>query len=232
MVLSCSLYHVVFRKTLEELHSMLNEVDYEEPFEALGAKFSLETAISNVHWGNNREALWGTLSFETVEYRRQMDGSRIPFKSSLASDFAFFLEENVLYLGVFANRGVAENSANKMSYVLTRKEIYTDNIVVLRYRISTNTIERILSSHPHIKKRCGWKDLDFPGVDASSLHGVDLDRFDQTSRFDEHGQKKYIMIEFLDLRQVVFISEQGMVTFYGNETPEQILRFIREEIFL
>jgi hypothetical protein len=229
MPASCSLYRVISDKSLEELRSELENVKLEEQREIYGETYRLTTFISDVHYGAEEEVLWGTLSFEIIEFVPQIDGRRAPIRLAERCMFALFYEDITLYLAIFTNRKMAENSAGKMNYILTRSEP-EPGLIVLNFFISTTTIEQLLANHPHTKKRGSWSDLDFPGVNRGSLHGVDIDRFDQTRRYDEHGKKSYIMVEFHDLRAIVGISAKGMITFYGNITNEQILEFIRREI--
>ena len=229
MPISCSLYRIVSQKSLEELRSELNNLNLEEPRDIYGETYTFRTLISDLHWGIGREILWGTLSFETITFSSQIDGTRIPIKYAETCIFALFYENITLHLAIFTNRKIAENSAGKINYILTRGENQPGQIVFNHF-ISVEVIEQLLANHSHTKKRGSWRGLDFPGVNRGSLYGADLDRFDQTRRYDEHGEKSYIMVELHDLRQIIGISAKGMVTFYGNITNEDILEFVRREI--
>lgn len=229
MPTSCSLYKIISDESLEQLRSELENLNLEESREIYGETHTLRTFISEIHWGFGREVLWGTLIYETIDFVSQIDGTRIPIRSAMRCMFALFYEDITLHLTIFSNRRIAEYSAGKMNYILTRGED-EPGLIVLNYFIPTEIIERVLANHPHTKKRGTWGDLDFPGVNRGSLHGGDLDRFNGTRNYDAHGEKRYIMAELLDMRKTVGMSTKGMVTFYGNITKEDALEFVRREI--
>jgi hypothetical protein len=214
---------------LEELRSGLENLNLEESREIYGETYTFRTLISDLNWGMGRETLWGTLSFETITFTTQIDGRRTPTKYAERCPFVLFHENIMLHLAIFSNRRIAESSAGKMNYILTRGESQPGQIVFNQF-ISVEVIERLLANHHHTKKRGSWRGLDFPGVNRGSLSGADLDRFDMTRRYDEHGEKSYIMVELHDVRRTIGISAKGMVTFYGNITNEDAVEFVRTEI--
>jgi hypothetical protein len=215
--------------TLEQLRSRLENVSLEQQEEVFGQTYTLRTFISDLHWGMEREVLSGTLSFESLQAVPQIDGRRTFIPSGTTVMFSLFHGAISLYLAIFANRSKSEKSAVKINYILTTGRSVPEPIT-FNCRIPSRAIEQFLANHPHTKKVGGWKDLDFIGVSKSSLHGPDIDQFDQTSRYDAHGRKSYIMVELLGTRIVVRISEEGIITFYGAITNEDALDWVRTEI--
>lgn len=228
---SCSLYTIASEMTLEQIRSKLENADSEESIEVYGETYRLRTFISDLHWRDpEREVLSGVLSFETLQSVPQISGTPAYVKSGVTTTFSFFYGDDVLlYLAIFGNRRIAEKSATKMNAILTTGED-VPNQLVFNCRIPTTAIEQFLATHPHTKKMGGWKDLDFIGVDKGSLYGGNIDQFDQTSRYDAHGRKRYVMAELHDARMTIRISDEGIVTFYGDITEEDALAWIRREI--
>jgi len=228
--MSCSLYNIVpSEATLEDIKSRLENVSLEDPIEVLGETYVLRTFISDLHWDMEREVLSGTLSFETLQRVPQIGGGMAFTKSGTTVMFSLFHGAVALYLAVFGNRGEAEKAAGKINHILTRGEDVPHQ-VVFNCRISTDVIEQFLANHPHTKKVVGWKDLNFVGVNKSSLHGGNVDQFGHTRDYDTHGRKSYVMIELHDMRIIVRISDRGIITFYGNITVQDALDWIRNEI--
>jgi len=227
--MSCSLYNVILETSLENLRLRLENINLEEPTEAFGEPYTLRTIISDLYWGVERDLLWGTLSFETLQVVPQISGRPTCTLAGNRVRFCLFHGAISLYLAIFANRGRAEKAATKMNHVLTRGNDVPSQIVFNR-RISTTILEQFLNNHPHTKKMCGWRDLDFVGVSKSSLHGANLDQFDHTREYDSHGSKRYIMVELHDIGTTIRISDEGIVTFFGNVTEEDALGLIRNEI--
>ena len=215
--------------SLEDMRPRLENVKKEQQQEVYGRTYTLHTFTSDVHWESLREVLSGTLSFETLQRIPQVDGTAIFYPIGRIAMFSLFDEEGLTYLTIFAKRSISENSANKINYVLTEGEDEPSQIVFNR-RIPSTAIDQFLTNHSHTKKMGGWRDLDLVGINTSSLHGSDIDRFSGTQQYDLHGRKKYIMIDLHTIRKTIRISEQGIVTFYGNITKQDILSFIRREI--
>ena len=226
--MSCSLYTILSDVTLEEMHSTLENAGFEEHREVYGETFTLRNFISELHWGTGREALWGTLAFEILQPIRQIDGRPTFVKAGSQVRFSVFPGAMSSYLLTFSNRRRAERTAIRINHILTEDEEEPD--LVFNCRIPTAAIEEFLLNHPHIKKMSGWRDLNIPGINKSSLYGPDLDQSEQTQLYDEHGRKRYIMVELPAARMTVRISEQGIITFYRNITNPDALAWIRREI--
>lgn len=227
--MSCSLYTITSEMPLEQFHSKLENVDFEEEMKVYGETYPLRTLISDLHWGIGREVLSGVLSFENLQSVYQISGRPAYVQAGNTVMFSLFYGAISLYLAIFANRSRAEKSATRINSILTRGEDVPEQLV-FNCRIPTTAIEQFLASHPHTKKMGGWKDLDFIGVDKGSLFGADIDQFDQTPRYDEHGRKRYIMVELHDVRMTVRVSDEGIVTFYGKIAKGDALEWIRREI--
>lgn len=227
--MSCSLYTIISDMSLEQMRPRLENVNLEEKMVIYGETYPIKTVISDIHWGRpERDVLAGVLSFETVESIHQIDGTTTYVNAGRRVMFSMFQGPVSLHLASFTNRGNAERAAYRFQHILTAGEDEPSQIV-FNCRISVEAIEDFLARHPHTKKVGGWEELDFVGVDEGSLHGGDLDQFDQTSRYDAHGRKKYIMVTLHSPRMTVRISVAGIVTFYGKMSMADALAWIRRE---
>ena len=215
---------------LQEARSKLQNVAFTQTEERYGENYPLRTVVSDLNLDNANDVLSGTLSYETLQTFRSLDG-RVTFVAvGRQVLFHFFQGAVTLYMSLFARRGVAENSAGKMNYILTRGDDVPNPDLILNYFISTQQIEAFLRNNPHIVKLCGWKNLDYPSVNRSSLHGSNVRQFSHAVDYDAHGDKSYIMIELPNENKVVRISDQGIVTFYTSISPNQITEWIKENI--
>ena len=214
---------------LEGLFTKLNNVELEETAKVYGETYTLRILVSDVHWGIRREVLSGALSFETLQPIPQIGGRPEYIKAGTTVLFSAFQGMITEYLAVFANRTWSERSATRMNYVLTRGENVPGQIVFNCF-VPTAAMEQFLTSNPHIKKGGSWKDLNFVGVNRAILRGTNIDDFDQTQRYDAHGNKSWIMIELLTEKMTLSISADGIVTFYTPIDKEQALDWVRTKI--
>lgn len=227
--MSCSLFYVDTEMNLANIRSKLENYNTQVQEEVYGETYTLRTFISDVHWESEREVLSGILSYERLQRIPQVDGTATFVSIGRRVMFSFFEADGMTYLTSFSNRRRAETSANIIDHILTEGEEVPVTLI-FNCRIPAPAIEQFLATHSHIKKTGGWKDLDFVGVNTSTLRGGDLDRHDGTRYYDEHGTKRYIMMEVHALKKTIRISERGIVTFYGNVTKQEILNFVRKEI--
>lgn len=226
--ISSSIYTVIGEESLEHLFHKLENIKLTEQREIFEETYTLRTVISDIKFVAE-ETLSGILSFEDLQPIPQIDKpvTFAPFGRSV--QFYFFYGAAQLYLVVFAKRSLSEKSAAKLNYILNRG-LPEPSQKIFNYFFSTKTIENFLNNHPHIKKLVGWKDLNYPGVNKSSLHGANVDQFVHAQEYDAHGRKGYVMVELLTDQMVVRISESGVVTFYGNILPEKALEWMKNEI--
>jgi hypothetical protein len=227
-IMSCSIYTVTQDLELPELSARLADVNIEEQRDVYGETFTLHTITSDIQLSPDREILSGNLSFENLQPLPQLDGTTNFTPVGARATFYMFYGEVSLYLVLFARRSFAESSANKINFILTRNEDVPHQIV-FNFFIETDKIEDFLAQHPHTKKYVGWKDLNYPGVNTSSLHGANVDSFQHAQEYDRHGRKSYVLIELVG-DGVVRISSKGVVTFFSNITVPNALRWIRDEI--
>jgi hypothetical protein len=227
--MSCRLYEVISERKLEDLSSQLQNLSIIQKNQILDKTFELRTIVTELNLKPAEEALYGILSFEVLQPIVELGGKIDYVPSGIRVPFSFFHGEISLHLAAFANKTRADIAAAKMDYILTRNNS-TPSQIIYNLRISTRAIEDFLRNHPHTKKMGGWRDLNFIGVNKSSLHGSDIDQFDQTQRYDQHGHKCYVMCEIHNPKMTVRISDEGIVTFYSPIDTEQALRFIRDEI--
>lgn len=226
---SSRLYTVNKELSLDDLHSKLSDVELKEETKVYGEKYELRTLITDLHWGVGREVLSGTLLFETLQGFPQIDGKWIYLPVGMSAPFSFFYEVISLYLVPFANKYRAEKIAEKMSYILTMDEDVPHPIVFNCF-IPTRVIEGFLRTHSHTIKHCGWSDLDFIGVNKSSLGGVNVMQFAHSQVYNGHGKKSFVLLELHDRRWVIRISKEGIITFYTSVKRDEALDFIRKEI--
>ena len=227
--MSGSLYHLLTEMSLADIRRKLENFDTQVPVEADGETYTLRTFISDIHWESEGAVLSGILSYETLQRIPQLDGTATLLPAGRSVTCSFFEADAMTYLIIFSSRSRAEASANKIDHRLTEGQDIQEEIV-FNSRIPSTVIDQFLATHSHRKKSGGWKDLDFVGVNTSSLRGGDLDRHDGTRYYDEHGTKRYIMIRLPALRKTIRISERGIITFYGNVTKQEMLNFVRKEI--
>ena len=226
---SCSIYDVTLDTNLTEIARRLEAQEIEQVIDTLGGPIRLRTYFSNFHIAEG--VLHGTIAYETLIIIPQIDARPVYNKSGKKLRFAFYPSTHSYYLLCFANRESSETTAKRINKGLRQAGLSAIDAVFNRY-IPTAFIENFLLQHQnHTLKVCGWKDLDYVGVNKSTLHGGDIDRFNGTQQYDLHGSKSYIMVELHDLGLTVRISELGIFTFYGDTSSEQILHFLRNEIF-
>ena len=225
---SCSIYDVPLDTNLTELSRRLEEQQIEQQINTLEGPFRLRTYFSNFFIDEG--VLHGDIAYETLITIPQIDERPTFYKSGKKLRFAFCPAPHSYYLLCFANRSSSETSAKRINKALRQAGLSPIDVVFNHY-IPTAFIGNFLNNHPnHTLKVCGWRDLDFVGVNKSTLHGPDIDRYNGTQNYDLHGNKSYIMVELHDLGLTVRISELGIVTFYGDINSEQILNFLRTEI--
>lgn len=225
---SCSIYDVPLDINLNEISRRLVEEQIEQQIETEEGPLTLRTYFSNFHIESG--ILHGVIAYETLITIPQIDARPVSFKSGKKLRFAICPAPHSYYLLCFANRESSETTARRINKALRQAGLSEIDAVFNRY-IPTAFIENFLIRHAnHTLKVCGWRDLDYVGVNKSQLQGGDIDRYDGTREYDLHGSKSYIMVELHDLGLTVRISALGIVTFYGDINSEQILNFLRTEI--
>lgn len=227
--ISCSLYEVQTDESLEDIRPRLDNYRAENPREVYGKTYTLRISVSDVHWESEGEVLSGVLSYETLQSFPQFDGTSTFVPIGTRVMFSLFEADGMTYLTMFSRRSTAEASANRINHILT-EGMSVPRDVIFNSRIPQTAIEQFLATHPHTKKWGGWKNLNLNGVNTSSLRGPDIDQYNGTRHFNQHGTKRYFMITLHGLGKTVLIAEQGSVTFYGKMTRQEILDFVRKEI--
>jgi hypothetical protein len=226
---SCSIYDVTLDTNLTELSRRLAREKIEQEINTIQGPFRLRTYFSGFFVEEG--VLHGTIAYESLITIPQIEDRPAFYKSGKTLSFAICPAPHSYYLLCFANRGSSETTARRINKALCQAG-FSEIDVVFNHYIPTAFIENFLNNHPnHTLKVCGWKDLDLVGVNKSTLHGADIDRYNGTQVYDLHGHKSYIMVELHDLGLTVRISELGIVTFYGDINGDQILNFLRTEIF-
>lgn len=226
---SCSIYDIPLENDINEISNKLQREQLEKSINTPQGPLKLRTYFSRFYV--EAGILHGIIAYETLTTIPQIDAEPALFKSGNKVKFAIYPAPHSYYLLCFSNRNSSDATAMRINKALRQAGLSPIDCV-FDHTIPTAFIENFLNRHAnHILKVGGWKDLDYVGVNKSTLHGGNLDVYNGTREYDLHGSKCYVMVELPTLGLVVRISDVGIVTFYGNMDSDNVIAFLRTEIF-
>lgn len=228
---SVSIYDVDLDANLEEISNNLQGLRVEQISSPRYGRMRLLTVFSDIVIDHG--ALFGSIAYETPITIQRIDAGPTTTKAVKRLSFALYSAPHSFFLLCFANRPTSNAAAGKIENALHHTGLSPNEVdTVLKHRIPSTFIEDFLNNHPnHTMKLCGWKGLTFVGVDTSNLNGSNIYEFNGAQNYDAHGEKSYVMVELHDLGLTVRISDEGIVTFFGDIDRPDMLDFLDNEVF-
>lgn len=208
---------------LTRLYSLLSERTELTPATYEDKTFNLNTIVRGTNWIKEGKSFEGRLLFETLEVYPQLDGELQPVKRIHIVDFVFY--EGSSYFIAFSNQYLADTAATKLNNMLG------DVTTIFNIFIPGTVFDSFLSQNPYVSKQINWRELSIPGTEKARLAGNNPELSQDSRRYDQLGERSYIMVELINDGITITLSRKGLLGFVSAIERSEMLQFIIDRIF-